>query len=134
MGIDFRQSVVRECDANASCVSRYVLANHQLFLLAEQPPSDMAGLLGLFQHVPAIIRRRAKELLDTIREASKEVAVLRETVVADAAIPDEVQDVPMSTVNDAKESLADAAETVHTAHLWPSGEYLLLSVDVNALD
>lgn len=45
-----------------------------VFMLAEQPPSDMAGLLGMFQHVNAVLRRRSKELLDTIREAAKEDA------------------------------------------------------------
>ena len=59
---------------------RYVLPNHQLFVLAEQPPVDITGLLSMFQHVPAVIRRRAKELLDTIRDAAKERDVVPEVV------------------------------------------------------
>lgn len=48
--------------------SRYVLANHHLFHLAEQPPGDMAALLRVFSSVPPVIKRRAKELLEVIRD------------------------------------------------------------------
>ena len=41
-------------------------------MLAEQPPIDMAALLGMFHHVSPVLRRRLTELLDTIREAAKE--------------------------------------------------------------
>jgi hypothetical protein len=46
---------------------RYVLPNHYLFQLAERPPADMAALLQMFQSVPPVVRRRAKELLEAIR-------------------------------------------------------------------
>lgn len=46
---------------------RYVLPNHFLFQLAEQPPTDMAALLKVFPSVLPVIRRRAKELLDVIK-------------------------------------------------------------------
>jgi exosome complex exonuclease RRP6 len=48
-------------------IHRYVLPNHFLFQLAEQPPADLAALLKSFPSVPPVIRRRAKELLDVIR-------------------------------------------------------------------
>lgn len=49
-------------------IFRYVLANHYMFQLAERPPADMAALLQMFPSVPPVVRRRAKELLEAIRE------------------------------------------------------------------
>ena len=46
---------------------RYVMANHHLFKLAEQPPADMVNFLRAFSPVPSLVRVRAKELLDLIR-------------------------------------------------------------------
>jgi exosome complex exonuclease RRP6 len=41
-----------------------------LFRIAEEPPAEMASLLKMFQtSVPAIVKRRAKELLNAIKEA-----------------------------------------------------------------
>ena len=49
-----------------------MLQNHVLFRLAEEPPAEMASLLRMFQtSVPAVVKRRAKELLNVIREAVK---------------------------------------------------------------
>jgi exosome complex exonuclease RRP6 len=49
-----------------------VLQNHVLFHIAEEPPAEMASLLRMFQtSVPAVVKRRAKELLNVIREAVK---------------------------------------------------------------
>jgi exosome complex exonuclease RRP6 len=48
-----------------------VLSNRLLFKLAEQPPADMAALLHAFSSTPPVVRRRAKELLDVIRNAVK---------------------------------------------------------------
>ena len=48
-----------------------MLPNHYLFTLAERTPGDMASLLSVFHPVPPVIRRRAKELLDTIRDTMK---------------------------------------------------------------
>ena len=43
-----------------------------LFRIAEEPPAGMASLLGIFQtSVPAVVKRRAKELLNVIGEAVK---------------------------------------------------------------
>jgi exosome complex exonuclease RRP6 len=50
---------------------RYVLSNRFLFKLVEQPPVDMAALLHAFEYTPPVVKRRAKELLDVIRDATK---------------------------------------------------------------
>jgi len=50
---------------------RYVLSNRFLFKLALQPPADMVALLRAFSSTPAVVKRRAKELLDVIRGAVK---------------------------------------------------------------
>ncbi|KAF5374147.1 hypothetical protein D9615_008827 [Tricholomella constricta] len=60
----WREMVAREDDES----TRYVLPNHFLFQLAEQPPVDMAALLRMFHSVPPVIRKRAKELLEVIRD------------------------------------------------------------------
>ncbi|KAF7330926.1 Exosome complex exonuclease RRP6 [Mycena venus] len=59
----WRDEVARAEDES----TRYVLPNHYLFQLAERPPADMAALLQMFQPVPPVVRRRAKELFDAIR-------------------------------------------------------------------
>ncbi|KAF8802130.1 hypothetical protein BYT27DRAFT_7113139 [Phlegmacium glaucopus] len=65
----WREKVAREEDES----TKYVLQNHVLFHIAEQPPAEMASLLGMFQtSVPAVVKRRAKELLNVIREAVKQ--------------------------------------------------------------
>jgi exosome complex exonuclease RRP6 len=48
---------------------RYVLSNRFVFKLVEQPPADMAALLHAFSSTPPVVKRRAKELLDVIRDA-----------------------------------------------------------------
>jgi exosome complex exonuclease RRP6 len=50
---------------------RYVLSNRFLFKLVEKPPADMAALLHSFEFTPPVVKRRAKELLDVIRDAVK---------------------------------------------------------------
>ena len=49
----------------------YVLSNRFLLKLVEQPPADMAALLHAFSSTPPVVKRRAKELLDVIRDAVK---------------------------------------------------------------
>ncbi|KAI0049395.1 hypothetical protein FA95DRAFT_1556869 [Auriscalpium vulgare] len=63
----WRDRIAREEDES----TRYVLSNHFVFQLAEQPPADMAALMMTFQSVPAIIRKRANELLHVVRDAVK---------------------------------------------------------------
>ncbi|RXW17745.1 hypothetical protein EST38_g8111 [Candolleomyces aberdarensis] len=67
----WRDRVSREEDES----TRYVLPNHFLFTLAENPPADMSALLGSFRGgagVPAVVKKRAKELLEVIKEAVRE--------------------------------------------------------------
>ncbi|KAF4621790.1 hypothetical protein D9613_012206 [Agrocybe pediades] len=64
----WRERAAREEDES----TRYVLQNHVLFLMAEQPPADMAALLAIFKSsIPPIVKRRAKELLTVVKEAVK---------------------------------------------------------------
>ncbi|KAF9474588.1 hypothetical protein BDN70DRAFT_865980 [Pholiota conissans] len=64
----WRERVAREEDES----TRYVMQNHVLFTIAEQPPADMAALLAIFRSsVPSVVKKRAKELLGVIREAVK---------------------------------------------------------------
>jgi exosome complex exonuclease RRP6 len=85
------------------------MPNQYLFQIAEQPPADMAALLGVFKSsVPALVRRRAKELLEVIREGvrrgleGKQVAKVEEEtnktgseVVAQDATSNEKMDVDL---------------------------------------
>ncbi|KAF8495725.1 ribonuclease H-like domain-containing protein [Russula emetica] len=63
----WRDRVAREEDESTG----YVLPNRFLFKLVEQPPADMAALLHAFEFTPHVVKRRAKELLDVIRDAMK---------------------------------------------------------------
>lgn len=63
----WRDKVAREEDES----TRYLLPNHFLFQLAENPPADMAALLRVFHSPPPVMKRRARELLDTMRDAVK---------------------------------------------------------------
>ncbi|XP_006462303.1 hypothetical protein AGABI2DRAFT_186278 [Agaricus bisporus var. bisporus H97] len=64
----WRESVSREEDES----TRYVLPNQYLFRIAEAPPGDLGNLLRLFgSSVPVVVKRRAKELLDVVRDAVK---------------------------------------------------------------
>ena len=48
-----------------------------LFHIAEEPPADMASLLGMFQtSIPAVIKRRVKKLLNVVKEAVKQGLIL----------------------------------------------------------
>lgn len=68
--------------------SRYVLPNHQLFIVAERSPSNAAQLLGLFSHasVPPVLRRRAGELAEVIKSTVERVTSSGVAVGAVAAI------------------------------------------------
>ncbi|KAF9524119.1 hypothetical protein CPB83DRAFT_861782 [Crepidotus variabilis] len=73
----WREKVAREEDES----TRYILQNHLLFLIAEQPPADITSLLRIFRSsVPPVIKRRAKELLSVIKEAVKRGLPLEQPV------------------------------------------------------
>ncbi|KAJ3907942.1 hypothetical protein F5879DRAFT_1007977 [Lentinula edodes] len=82
----WRDEVAREEDESV----RYILPNHYLIQLAEHPPADMAAMLKIFHFVPPVLKRRAKELLNIIREVierydtSGEAKSLQDVVVLEA--------------------------------------------------
>ncbi|KAF9446370.1 hypothetical protein P691DRAFT_794509 [Macrolepiota fuliginosa MF-IS2] len=64
----WREKIAREEDES----TRYVLPNQFLFRIAEAPPGDLAALLrALGSSPPTLVKKRAKELLDAVREAVK---------------------------------------------------------------
>ncbi|KAI0671048.1 hypothetical protein C8Q78DRAFT_1190600 [Trametes maxima] len=89
----WRDRIAREEDES----TRYVLPNHYLFTLAERTPADMAGLLSVFRPVPPVIQRRAKELLDAIRETVKRALGTVGSAQAHSVGPEPETDVVMST-------------------------------------
>lgn len=95
---------------------RYVLPNHFLFQLAEQPPADMAALLRIFHSVPPILRRRSKELLDVIRECVKLQLSNTSTTLIVPEVPED--DVPM-IVDGTEESPKVPKDA--TSKLWSNG-------------
>jgi len=75
---------------------RYVLANQYLFLLAEQPPADMAGLMKMFRtSVPTAVRKRAKEVLDIIKKAAIQPTETTISPPAAVKVPSPIPDVFM---------------------------------------
>lgn len=77
----WREDIAKEEDES----TRYVLPNHQLFIVAERSPSNAAQLLGLFSRasVPPVLRRRAGELAEVIKSTVERVTSSR---VADGAV------------------------------------------------
>ena len=49
----------------------YVLANHFVFSLAENPPTSLTALLAVFPSVPPVLRKRAGTLFAVIQGAMK---------------------------------------------------------------
>jgi exosome complex exonuclease RRP6 len=95
----WRDAVARELDESP----RYVLPNHYLIRLAEFIPENMAALLSVFQPVPPIIRRKAKELFDVIRNAAE-----TSRVGTEPAAPIEIEPEPVDAVAHSKEALQNA--------------------------
>lgn len=93
----WREDIAKDEDES----TRYVLPNHQLFIVAERSPSNAAELLALFSHasIPPVLRRRAGELAEVIKSTVERVTssgVAVETAVAtdveavDSAVSTEV--------------------------------------------
>ncbi|KAG2340168.1 hypothetical protein BDR05DRAFT_555688 [Suillus weaverae] len=68
----WREDVAKEEDES----TRYVLPNHQLFIVAERSPSNTAQLLALFSHasVPPVLRRRAGGLAEVVKSTVERVS------------------------------------------------------------
>jgi exosome complex exonuclease RRP6 len=82
-------------------------------MLAEQPLADVASLLSLFQHVPPVVRRRAKELFDSIREASTRGAEDSGMPIVDAG---DAAQAPMQVDEPAAEAARNT--TAEETSLW----------------
>lgn len=107
-----------------------MLPNHYLFTLAERTPGDMASLLSVFHPVPPVIRRRAKELLDTIRDTIKKTLGTAGSAAPTsersgngdegAMLVDDGAETTTTTDADAPAPAAQA--TVVQPSIWSSGE------------
>lgn len=100
---------------------RYVLSNRFLFKLVEQPPADMAALFHAFSSTPPVVKRRAKELLDVIRNAVKKglsgaSEESRESPHAEAAVGSNKMDVDVP--------LASTIPVPEPTSLWPRNKAL----------
>jgi exosome complex exonuclease RRP6 len=73
----------------------------------------MAGLIGMFQSVPPVIRRRAKELLDVITDCVKEYSA-QTTVIT----PEGEENKPVTGVVDVA---VDAKQDADASRLWSNG-------------
>lgn len=97
-------------------VPRYVLPNHQLFIVAERSPSNAAELLALFSHasIPPVLRRRAGELAEVIKSTVERVASSG-TVVEAAAVTTDVE-----TVDSTASTEVAIDEETAKSRLWGS--------------
>ncbi|EMD39730.1 hypothetical protein CERSUDRAFT_112032 [Gelatoporia subvermispora B] len=98
--------------------TRYVLPNHALFALAERTPADMAALLALFRPVPPVVRRRAQELLDTVRAAVKEALGGPVEVPATEVVETEKVDSDVREEVDTEAVEVEATPANKDASLW----------------
>ena len=80
----------------------------------------MAALLSVFHPVPAVVRRRSKELLDTIRNSVK--GALNTPQASTTGVTSEDSGVAAVAVEDEAPSAADAPSISTTvASLWGDG-------------
>jgi len=111
----WRDRVSREEDES----TRYVLPNHFLFTLAESHPADMTALLAIFRNnIPAVVKRRAKELLEVVKLGVKrglegsvpQQKVLEEVVVEAKAVSPPAEDGGAMEVDDESKAPATVVE------------------------
>lgn len=106
-------------------MERYVLPNHYIFQIAERPPADMAALIGMFQSVPPVIKRRAKELFDVIKDCMKKYD-------AQTKINTVVEVLPSTTVEEDIGDSEDVDKNSRPANasasgLWSNSEFFFAS-------
>lgn len=100
----------------------YVLSNHYIFHLAEHPPNDMAALLNIFpSSAPPVIRRRAKELLDVIRNALRETLSL----VVEPDVLQKPQEVAQAAASMEVVAVKESRETAGR-DIWAVGTFSVL--------
>jgi exosome complex exonuclease RRP6 len=118
----WRDRIAREEDENTRSVpihdaslpadpslNRYVFPNHYLLRLAEHPPTDIAALISVFRPIPPVIRRRAKELFEVIRESVS----LGQPIIPKNPLP-KAESLPAEGGSDTN---------VNTPLLWPNGKF-----------
>ncbi|KAH9979682.1 ribonuclease H-like domain-containing protein [Russula compacta] len=113
----WRDRVAREEDESTG----YVLSNRFLFKVVEQPPADMAALFHAFSSTPPVVKRRAKELLDVIRNAVKKglggaAEESSESPLAEAAVESNKMDVDVPS--------ASTMPVPEPTALWPRSKAL----------
>ncbi|KAH7923828.1 hypothetical protein BV22DRAFT_557849 [Leucogyrophana mollusca] len=111
----WRDRIAREEDES----TRFVLPNHYLFQIAEKPPSDVAALLSIFQPVPPVLRRRAKELLDAVKDAVARHATNGIIPPPVASTEDVVIEVEVNTASAPVETSPSITNTA-SSRLWGS--------------
>lgn len=103
-----------------------------LFHIAEEPPAEMASLLGMFQtSVPVVVKRRAKELLNVIREGVKRGLNLAKDSGSVQSFGDDQEEEVVSTVGKPRKDVMleteikslEMVEESRTTNLWGSGMY-----------
>ncbi|KAG2130661.1 ribonuclease H-like domain-containing protein [Suillus bovinus] len=109
----WREDIAREEDES----TRYVLPNHQLFIVAERSPSNAAQLLALFSRasIPPVLRRRAGELAEVIKSTVERVTFSR-VAVETVAVTIDVEEV------DSTASIEVVAEETAKSKLWGSAK------------
>ncbi|KAA1473827.1 hypothetical protein DENSPDRAFT_780589 [Dentipellis sp. KUC8613] len=110
----WRDRVAREEDESV----RYVLPNHLVFRLAEQPPADMPALLAAFQSVPPVIRRRAKDLLDAIRAAIKRAFKEATGAASTSAVPEQHEGMDVDAPAQTTAPTVEAPVPAPASDLW----------------
>ncbi|KII90883.1 hypothetical protein PLICRDRAFT_39491 [Plicaturopsis crispa FD-325 SS-3] len=109
----WRDQIAREEDES----TRYVLPNHFLFQLAETPPADMAALMSIFQSVPPVLRRRARELLDAIKATVQQRAGTKSSEPMHAVV--ETNEKTSSQMDVVADSVVPSApKEAATSQLW----------------
>ncbi|KAG2758055.1 hypothetical protein P692DRAFT_201757232 [Suillus brevipes Sb2] len=107
----WREDIAKDEDES----TRYVLPNHQLFIVAERSPSNAAELLALFSHasIPPVLRRRAGELAEVIKSTVERVT--SSGVVVEAAVTTDVE-----AVDSAVSTEVVIVEETVKSRLWGS--------------
>ena len=105
-----------------------------LFHIAEEPPAEMASLLRMFQtSVPAVVKRRAKELLNVIKEAVKRGLNLTKEAGSVQGVGEDQEEKVVSmneepskdvTMLDAGMKSSEMVDESGSASLWRSGMIL----------
>lgn len=82
------------------------MPNHYLLRLAERPPTDMAKLISILQPLSPVVRKRATELLDVIKDSIN-------TPNAPVVLPPKVE---------ATQEVQEVDTHVNPSPLWSHGE------------